>query len=99
MRRGDRVELHTRGIEFEREVAIPILYGGVEVGRHQLDLFVGDEIVVELEAIEDVSDAHFAVVRSYLRAARRKHGLILSFAKPLLEVKRGVVSLDPSCPS
>lgn len=91
------VELHSRGIVFERELAIPILYGAVEVGRHQLDLFVANEIVVELKAIKDVSDAHFAVVRSYLRAARRRHGLILNFAKPLLEVKRVVVSLDPSC--
>ena len=33
-------------------------------------------------------DVHFAVVRSYLRALRREHGLILNFAKPTLEIKR-----------
>ncbi|MBM4039680.1 MAG: hypothetical protein FJ290_14320 [Planctomycetes bacterium] len=31
---------------------------------------------------------HFAIVRSYLRAAGRRHGLLLNFLKPTLEVKR-----------
>ena len=64
-----------------------------------MDLFVADEIVVELEAVRDIADVHFAVVRSYLRAAGRKHGLILNFAKPTLEVKRVFASPDPSCTS
>ncbi len=93
------VELRSRRIAFERQVTIPILYRGVEVGMHRLDLFVADEIVVELKAIKDVADVHFAVVRSYLRAVGRKHGLILNFAKSKLEVKRVFASPDPSCNS
>jgi len=61
---------------------------GTEIGRHRLDLLVDETIVVELKAIKNVEDVHFAVVRSYLNAAGRKHGLILNFAKTTLEVKR-----------
>lgn len=46
---------------------------------HRLDLFVSVEIVVELKAVKDITDLHFAIVRSYLRAVNRKHGLILNF--------------------
>jgi GxxExxY protein len=49
---------------------------------------VEDTIVVELKAIKDFEDIHFAVARSYLRAVDRKHGLLLNFAKITLEVKR-----------
>ena len=48
--------------------------------------------MVELKAVKEIADAHFAVVPSYLRASGCKRGLILNFAKPTLEVKR-VVSL------
>jgi GxxExxY protein len=82
------VELRHRGLSFERQRSVPIVYRGVEVGLHRLDLFVADEIVVELKAIKELLNEHFAIVRSYLRAAGRDHGLLLNFAKSTLEVKR-----------
>lgn len=82
------VELRAQDIPFRRQVAVPVIYRGVEVGLHRLDLFVFDEIVVELEAVTRLEDVHFVVVRSYLRAADREHGLLLNFAKPTLEIKR-----------
>jgi len=82
------VELRHQGISLQRQLAVPVLYRGVEVGMHRLDCFVAATIVVELKAIKELSDVHFAVVRSYLRAVGREHGLILNFAKPTLEVRR-----------
>ncbi len=41
------VELRSRRIAFERQITTPILYRGVEVGMHRLDLFVADEIVAK----------------------------------------------------
>jgi GxxExxY protein len=82
------LELRRRGLSVQYQFEIPIHYAGEEVGRHRLDLLVEDTIVVELKAIKDLDDIHFAVVRSYLKAAGRKHGLLLNFAKVTLEVKR-----------
>ena len=82
------VELRHCGLAFSRQTAVPVVYRGVEVGLHRLDLFVADEIVVELKAIKKLLPEHFAVVRSYLRAVGRDHGLLLNFSKPTLEVKR-----------
>ena len=82
------VEFRHRGVPFHRQLAVPVVYRGVEVGMHRLDLFVAGEIVVEMKSIKDLTDVHFVVVRSYLRAVDRAHGLILNFAKPKLEVKR-----------
>ena len=82
------IELRQRGIPFERQLPIPVVYKGVEVHRHRLDLFVANEIVVELKAVKELVPEHFAIVRSYLRAARRDHGLLLNFSKQTLKVKR-----------
>jgi len=82
------VELHKRGLKVEEQVEVPIEYEGVEVGRHRLDLLVEGTIVVELKAIKNLDNIHFAIVKSYLRAVGKEHGLPLNFAKPTLEVKR-----------
>jgi GxxExxY protein len=44
--------------------------------------------VVELKAVRRLDDIHFVTVRSYLHAPGKEHGLLLSFAKTTLEVKR-----------
>jgi GxxExxY protein len=82
------IALKDREIPFARQVSVPVLFQGVEVGVHRLDFLVAEEIVVELKALKSLEDIHFAVVKSYLRAVRRKHGLLLNFARPRLEIKR-----------
>jgi len=82
------VELRGRGIPFVRQLTVDVLYCDVEVGWHRLDLLVADEIVVELKAVKRLQPVHFAVVRSYLCAADRIHGLLLNFAGTTLEARR-----------
>ena len=82
------IELRERAIPFERQVPVPVIYRGHVVGMHRLDIFVGSQIVVELKSVKELTDTHFAVVRSYLRAVDRSHGLILNFAKTALEARR-----------
>lgn len=82
------IELTKRGIDFERQVEIAVLYDGQEVGRHRLDTLVADLVVVELKAIKQLQDVHFVVVRSYLRAARREHGLLLNVSSDKLVPNR-----------
>ncbi len=86
------IELEHRSIPWESQVCVPVMYRGIEVGVHRLDLLVANEIVVELKAIQSINDTHFAVARSYLRAMDRKHGLIINFSKPTIEVKRVITT-------
>lgn len=88
------IELQNRGLCVNQQVDLRLTYDGAEIGRHRLDLIVEDAIVVELKAIKSIEDVHFAIVRSYLRAAGKKHGLILNFAKVTLEVKRVIANLN-----
>lgn len=82
-------ELRKRGLLVEQQVEMPVIYDGkIEVGKHRLDLIVEKEIVIDLKAISELLPIHFAILKSQLRAARRKHGLILNFAKVTLEAKR-----------
>ncbi len=82
------IELRKRGLRVKSQMEIIIDYDGQEVGRHILDLLIEDTIIVELKAIKNLEDIHFAVARSYLRAVNKEHGLMLNFAKVTLEVRR-----------
>jgi GxxExxY protein len=82
------VELKRAGLKVEPQKILPIFYLEVLVGEHRLDLLVEDKIVVELKAISELEDIHFAIVRSYLKAINLEHGLLLNFATMPLTVKR-----------
>ncbi len=87
------VELNRAGLRVERRKVLPIYYRDVLVGEHRLDLLVEDTIIVELKAICALEDIHFAIVRSYLKAARLEHGLLFNFATMPLTVKRVIYQL------
>jgi len=82
------IELQKQNLQIERQREVTIKYEGFEVGRHRLDLIVNDTIVVELKAVKNVEDVHFAIAKSYLKALGKEHGLIINFSKKVLEVKR-----------
>jgi len=82
------IELQRKGLPFERQKEVAIQYDGVEVGKHRLDLIVADTIVVELKAIRNIEDIHFVIVRSYLKALGKEHGLLINFSRKVVEVKR-----------
>ena len=82
------LELEKHNLHVQRQQEVIVKYDGIEVGRHRLDLIVDDTIVVELKAVKNIEDVHFAIVKSYLKALGKEHGLIINFSKPVLEVKR-----------
>ena len=62
--------------------------GEYKLRQKNVSLLVENKIVVELKAIKNIDDTHFAIVRSYLKSIKQKHGLILNFNKRTLEIKR-----------
>jgi len=85
-----KVELSQNGLDFASQMEIQIEYFEVPVGLHRLDLLVQNEVIVELKAVKELADIHFAQLRSYLKATGMKVGLLLNFSKPTLEVRRVV---------
>ncbi|MCS7171592.1 MAG: GxxExxY protein [Aquificaceae bacterium] len=73
-------ELRLRGIRFQREVHIEIFYKGVPLGMDRPDFIIrackipefeiSKPVIVELKAVEKLSDNHRAQVRAYLLSIR-----------------------------
>jgi GxxExxY protein len=80
-----------RALPFESQLPFELTFEEVLVGRGRVDLIVGNEIVVELKAVDRLRDIHFAQLKSYLRATGLRVGLIFNFNAPTLAIRRMVL--------
>jgi GxxExxY protein len=79
------VELAERGIAFERQKEIGVLYKDREIGKHRIDLLVGLSLMVELKTVEEFAEIHKAQVISYLKATGLSLGQLINFNVPVLK--------------
>ena len=79
-------ELSRSGIEFKREVRLPIEYKGLKLDcGYRIDLLVEDSVIVEVKAVEHLLPVHSAQLLTYLRLSGRKVGLLLNFNETILK--------------
>ena len=86
-------EFISRNIPFIREHPIPILYKGTQLGTpYRADFFCYQSIIVELKAIQRLSDIEIAQTLHYLKATSQQRALLINFGSQKLEYKRLVLS-------
>ncbi len=95
-RRALIIELEQQGFAIETEKTVVVRYEGREVGRHRLDLLVNQQVIIELKAVEQLAAAHYAQLRSYLKATSLTVGLLVNFGREKADTRR--VELNPSPP-
>jgi GxxExxY protein len=82
-------ELAKKGLRFKRQVDVPVVYDGENLGiGFRLDILVEDLVIVELKAIEAIQPVHEAQLLSYLRLSEKKLGFLINFNVPA--IKRGI---------
>ncbi len=82
------IELRKRGVIVESEKKILVYYEGEPVGRHRLDMIVETKIIIELKAVEGLHKAHYAQLRSYMKATGIKQGLLVNFSTVKADFRR-----------
>lgn len=86
------LEFDAQGIPFEREKAIDIMYKGQPLShKYYADFVCYGKIIIELKALNELSDHHYAQVLNYLKASNMKLGLLLNFGEATLKTKRVVL--------
>ena len=79
------IELDARAHSVARQLVVDVKYRGCRVGQHRIDLLVDDKVVVELKSVEALASAHKAQLRSTLKAADKRIGLLLNFNRATLK--------------
>jgi GxxExxY protein len=83
-------EFDAAGLVYKREVRLPALYKGRQVGTYRIDFVVEDQVVVEIKSVERMHPIFETQVLTYLRVAKKRIGLLINFNSRLLKdgVKR-----------
>jgi GxxExxY protein len=82
------VEFALSGIQFVHQYTVPLFYRDHQIGEHRLDFLVERKIIVELKAVSELEDIHFAIGRSYLKATNLEDSLLFNFASIPPTIKR-----------
>jgi GxxExxY protein len=89
-------EMTLRGISFERQKPLPVVYKDVQLDcGYRLDFLVGGLVIVELKAVVELAPIHKAQIITYLKLTGCKLGLLLNFNVQLMKhgIKRVALNL------
>jgi GxxExxY protein len=79
-------EFALRGIAFERQKPLPLVYKDVKLEcGYRVDLLVDGRVVLELKAIDAFAPVHDAIMLTYLRLSGCKIGLLINFKVAVLK--------------
>lgn len=84
-------ELRLRGIQFERQVPVPVSYKGINLDcGYRLDIVVEQRVILELKCVEHILPVHEAQLLTYLKLASKRVGLLINFYVAIL-ARGGIV--------
>lgn len=82
------IECQNAGLKIDQQKPIRVFYRDEPVGEYIADLFVGNQVVVELKSVKNLEEIHLAQILNYLKGSNLRFGLLLNFGQPRVEVKR-----------
>jgi len=81
-------ELHLRGLRFQRQVDLPVIYKGLKLDcGYKLDVVVDEQVIIELKSIEKILPIHHAQLLTYLRLSGKRIGLLMNFNVAVLKME------------
>jgi GxxExxY protein len=88
-----------QGLQVRRQVAIPLIYEGLEFKEaFRADIVVNQKVILELKSVDKLDRAHKKQLLTYLKLADLRVGLLLNFSEELMKhgISRVVNQLDES---
>lgn len=82
-------EFKKRNIPYEREKELKINYKDKLLSKtFRADFICYDNIILELKAVHEFTDDHYAQIYSYLKASNMPLGILINFGKANLDYYR-----------
>ena len=82
-------EFRNRNIPFESQMQFDIYYKGEILDKKYIaDVICYGKIIIELKAVDKLSEEHYSQVINYLKASKLILGILINFGSKSLEFKR-----------
>jgi GxxExxY protein len=71
--------LKGKGLQAEAQTPVQVYFQGQIVGIYIVDILVENKVILELKAVQQISDIHEAQLLNYLKATEIEVGLLFNF--------------------
>lgn len=79
-------ELTKRGLAWERQVRLPIVYDGIRFDEGlRLDVLVESTAICEIKAVEQMNPVFLAQLLTYMKLTEKRLGFLINFNVPLIK--------------
>lgn len=73
-------ELKKNNLAVKSQVALPVLYEGIQLGvGFRLDVLVEEKVIIEIKSVEELSKIHYKQLLTYLKLSEKKVGILVNF--------------------
>jgi GxxExxY protein len=83
-----KVAFKNSGLLYKSELFYPVKFQNVSVGKNYFDFLIEEKIVVEIKSADRFVKANFDQVLNYLITSNLKPGLLISFGRTEVMLKR-----------
>lgn len=85
--------LRKQGVSVLQQHGLAVLdEDGTILGEFFADLYVDDQLVIEIKACRALVPEHVSQLLGYLRSSGIEHGLLINFGAAILEMRKYVLS-------
>jgi GxxExxY protein len=83
-------ELTKFGLNYKREIEQQVFYKDLPepIGTRRADFVVEGKVLIEMKAISEITDVHYAQSLNYLKIYKLEVGLLINFGSKSLTFKR-----------
>ena len=87
--------LRKKGLDVKQQYPIKVCdEDGTLLGDFYADLFVENQLIVEIKACKAIAPEHTAQLLGYLRATEIEHGLLINFGAPKFQIRKYILGRD-----
>ena len=90
------LELKRQGIYARQQVKLPVFYEDQQVGLYFPDLWIEEQLIIEIKAILTLAPEHELKLIHYLAATGIDNGLLINFGNTV-QIKRKFREYRPVC--
>ena len=77
-------EFEIRGIGYERQVSVDVIYKGRNLGGQIVDILVEKKVIIELKSLKALPAVAVSQTLSYLKATGLRRALLINFGEKTL---------------
>ena len=79
-------ELVKRSLSVQKQKPIPVIYDGIKFGDgFRADLFVDEQVIIEIKSVDQLAPVHFKQIHTYLKLSGIKNGVLVNFNVNLIK--------------